>query len=219
MLTLNIHDLAVRCVIGCNPDERHRLQPLSLDLSLRFDARAAALHDDPALTWDYSALAARLRFVLVEGRFHLIEAAAWTALLAVLSPQAPGDPRPPLQEGRLRLTKPGAFPGQAQASALVELSAPSTQALHVEWGTLWKLQGEGSARLSQLRVLPGGLVPLEPQPGRRLVLLPLGPGLRLDGEALPPRRTRRLHGPGALEAEAEALALLLAAPEGEGSFP
>lgn len=212
MYTLNIHDLEVVCVIGCLPEERLRAQPLRLHLSLSLDAEQAAIADDPALTWDYTELAARLRFALVEGRFRLIEAAARSALAAVFTPQTLGDTRPEIQGGRLRLSKPGAFPGQGHASVQLAFAGARAASSPQEWGTRWALEAGGRVRIAQLQLHAGAYLTLAPEPGRRTSLLPLTEGLSLESRALSPLRTLRVQDQVALQARSEATFLLLDAP-------
>ena len=78
--TIHVTDLRVDCLIGCLARERLHAQTLRVDLSLDIDHNAASLSDRLDDTWDYGTMARDLTFVLQQGRFYLLEAAAQVLL-------------------------------------------------------------------------------------------------------------------------------------------
>jgi dihydroneopterin aldolase len=53
---IELRGLRVTTIVGVNPEERDRAQPLELDLDVMTDLRAAGLSDDLHDTIDYGAL-------------------------------------------------------------------------------------------------------------------------------------------------------------------
>jgi FolB domain-containing protein len=73
---ITIHDLAARCIIGMNGDERREKQDVLINISLYADLRQAGISDRIEDTVDYRALKKKV-LTLVEGsNFYLIEALA-----------------------------------------------------------------------------------------------------------------------------------------------
>jgi dihydroneopterin aldolase len=103
---VGLRGLRVECVIGVNPDERTRTQPLLVDVELRTDVREAAATDDVARTVDYTRVADEIRGVLVAGAFWTLEAAAEAVAVRCLA-------RPRVRSVRVRLDKPDALGGAA----------------------------------------------------------------------------------------------------------
>jgi FolB domain-containing protein len=71
--TIHLTNLRVRCIIGVNPEEREREQPLVITCAFRRDFAAAALADDLRHTVNYSDVAREIRDFARAGRFHLLE--------------------------------------------------------------------------------------------------------------------------------------------------
>jgi dihydroneopterin aldolase/D-erythro-7,8-dihydroneopterin triphosphate epimerase len=68
-----IRDLAARCIVGINPDERVNKQDVVINLTLHADLRKAGRTDDIADTVDYKAVKQKV-LALVEGSsFTLVE--------------------------------------------------------------------------------------------------------------------------------------------------
>jgi dihydroneopterin aldolase/D-erythro-7,8-dihydroneopterin triphosphate epimerase len=68
-----IRDLAARCIVGINPDERVNKQDVVINLTLHADLRKAGRTDDIADTVDYKAVKQKV-LALVEGSsFMLVE--------------------------------------------------------------------------------------------------------------------------------------------------
>ena len=108
-----IEDLRIQTVIGIFDWEREITQPVSLDLEMAFDIRAAGASDDIADTLDYKAVSKRLiRFV--EGSdFQLVEALAEACARIVLDEF-------PVDWLRLKLSKPGAVRGSSAVGVIIE---------------------------------------------------------------------------------------------------
>ncbi len=77
-MTLELNGLEIDCVIGERPDERHRLQRLTVDLKLELPDDAART-DSLADTVDYAELGERVRRALVAAECRMIERAAYLA--------------------------------------------------------------------------------------------------------------------------------------------
>ena len=77
-MQLELNGIDVDCVIGERPDERTRLQRLSVDVALEIPD-AAAETDDLADTVDYAALAESIREALIAAKCRMIERAAKVA--------------------------------------------------------------------------------------------------------------------------------------------
>ncbi|MFA4943722.1 MAG: dihydroneopterin aldolase [Lentisphaeria bacterium] len=99
---IHIADLALRCIIGTFPAERQQRQEVILNLELECDLRRAGESDALADTVDYKSLKQRVRELVENSQFQLLEKLAAAVARTVL--QTPGVTRV-----RLRLDKPGAL--------------------------------------------------------------------------------------------------------------
>ena len=111
-MKLELNGIDVDCIIGERPDERTRPQRLRVDVVLTVDDKVAET-DELADTVDYAALTERIRAALVEAKCRMIERAAKVAFDVCLA-----DPR--VLAARVKVTKSGAVPGLASASAVYE---------------------------------------------------------------------------------------------------
>jgi len=109
-MTLKLNGLAVDCVIGELPDERDRLQRLSIDVELEISDHAAET-DVLADTVDYAALSAEIRTVLVTAKCRMIERAAKLAHDVCRK-------KPFVRAAKVTVTKSGAVEGLVSASAI-----------------------------------------------------------------------------------------------------
>jgi len=119
-MTLRLDGLEVECVIGDLPCERERTQRLRVDAELEVSGRAAET-DDLADAADYAALAERVRAALVAAKCRLIERAARIACDACLADVH-------VVAARVSVTKRGAVPGLASATAVCDGVRPGRQA-------------------------------------------------------------------------------------------
>jgi len=97
-----IQDLALRCVIGVYPEERREKQDVVLNLTLFADLERAGETDRLEDTVDYKAVKARVRELVENSRFALIERLA--AEVARTCLEAPG-----VERVLVRIDKPGAL--------------------------------------------------------------------------------------------------------------
>jgi len=74
--TIHLVNLRVECIIGVNPDERVREQPLIVSLSFPASFAAAARNDDLRRTVNYSEVAEAIRAFARAGQYRLLETLA-----------------------------------------------------------------------------------------------------------------------------------------------
>ena len=113
-MKLRLNGMDVDCVIGERPDERTRLQKLRVDVELEVPDRAAetdALGD----TVDYAALAEKVRAALVAAKCKMVERAA-KVVCDVCADE------PLVRAATATVTKSGAVPGLASASAIYTMN-------------------------------------------------------------------------------------------------
>ncbi len=104
---IRLREMQVSCIIGIYPEEAHRAQALTLNLSLFLDTKAAARSGHLALSVDYAELAQDIRFILQRARFGLLETAAEALTQCVLRSQSL------VEAVDIELSKPEALPGLA----------------------------------------------------------------------------------------------------------
>jgi dihydroneopterin aldolase len=112
-MTLKLNGIEVACIIGDRPDERVRLQTLRIDAELEIPSDAAT-SDHLAETIDYAALTDAIRASLVAAKCQMIERAAKISFDVCAAACRPVAGARPL---RVTVTKSGAIPGLASASA------------------------------------------------------------------------------------------------------
>ena len=76
MDTITINKLKVRCIIGCNPDERSQEQDLLITVDMQTDTHKAGMSDNLEDTINYSTVAKAIASIAINGKFKLIEAIA-----------------------------------------------------------------------------------------------------------------------------------------------
>ena len=102
---ITVSSITVDCVVGVRPEERVKLQPVIVALTLFLDTSECGRSDDLNETVDYSALAKRAARVCREAQAYTLEALA--ALLARAALYSPGFER--VQRVLVRLDKPEAM--------------------------------------------------------------------------------------------------------------
>jgi dihydroneopterin aldolase/2-amino-4-hydroxy-6-hydroxymethyldihydropteridine diphosphokinase/dihydropteroate synthase len=102
---ITVSSIIVDCVVGVRPEERIKLQPVIVALTLFLDTSECGRSDDLNETVDYSALAKRAARVCREAQAYTLEALA--SLLARASLYSPGFER--VQRVLVRLDKPEAM--------------------------------------------------------------------------------------------------------------
>ncbi len=110
---LSLRGMRFDCIVGLFDFERNTPQPVDLDVTLHFDTRHAARQGRLAQTVDYSRTLGELRFILVAGRFKLLESAAEAVAAWLLAPPSLDVPRPQVERVDVRLSKLVALSGAA----------------------------------------------------------------------------------------------------------
>jgi dihydroneopterin aldolase len=105
---LIIRDLLVEGILGVNPDERTRVQPILVTLALSADTRPASLTDTLTDTISYSEVARAVRRHIAESADLLVEKLAADIARLVLT-------RFPAHAVRVRVEKPLAMRDAAGA--------------------------------------------------------------------------------------------------------
>lgn len=190
---VRIEKLAVDCVVGLYPHERHASQPLRVDLALYLDTEEAARRESVAHTADYAATASQVVFLLRSGRFRLLETAAHAIAKLVLAPPPPGETSARVEEVTVRLTKPGALKGFATPSLEIHRDTAWCE-LGVEekpWGTVDVVHETRDAGIYRLNVAPGQGIPLHVHRVMRESEMVLTKGLLCQNEAVPPGTVHR----------------------------
>lgn len=110
---LSLRGMRFDCIVGLFDFERNTPQPVELDVTLHFDTRNAARFGKLSSTVDYSRLLGELRFILVAGRFRLLESAAEAVAAWMLAPPSQDVPRPQIERVDVHLSKLVALSGAA----------------------------------------------------------------------------------------------------------
>ena len=76
MDSIIINRLKVKCIIGCNPEERVNEQDLFISVDMHADTRKAGASDNLDDTVNYSAVSKQIAAIAIDGKFKLIEALA-----------------------------------------------------------------------------------------------------------------------------------------------
>lgn len=105
---IQIHDLAVDCIVGIHDWERHHPQRVFLDIEMAYDLRPAAAADDFTRTVDYDRASQLVEGLIVAGRYELIETLA-ERTVALLFAEFP------IAAVRVRVRKPQALNKAAYA--------------------------------------------------------------------------------------------------------
>ncbi len=71
-----IRDLALRCIIGVQPEERRARQDVVLNIAMEADCRRAARTDDLADAVDYKAIKRDIIEMVEASSYHLLETLA-----------------------------------------------------------------------------------------------------------------------------------------------
>jgi dihydroneopterin aldolase len=110
---LSLRGMRFDCIVGLFDYERNTPQPVELDVTLHLDTREAARLGRLVNTVDYSRLLGELRFILVAGRWRLLESAAEAVGSWLLTPPSADVARPQIQAVDVRLSKLVALSGAA----------------------------------------------------------------------------------------------------------
>ena len=111
-----IEDLALRCIVGVNPEERISRRDVVITVTLEVDLLAAGRSDDIADTVDYSRVQSRIMDTVRDSEYRLIEALAHDVARACLR-------EPGVRKAGIRLEKPGALPDARTVAVEIERSS------------------------------------------------------------------------------------------------
>ena len=115
-MILELNRIDVDCIIGDRPDERERMQRLTVDVRLEL-GDAVAASDDLLDTVDYAALTERIRVALAAAKCRMIERAA-----KIVCDLCMEDVK--VCAARVKVTKTGAIAHLGSASATVMADRP-----------------------------------------------------------------------------------------------
>lgn len=101
--------MLLSCVIGIFPNERHRKQPVTIDLCLYLNTRKAAATTNIHDTIDYGAAVKEVTFILEQCEFLLIESAVDAVCRYFLSTYATDHHLPQVDAVVVRISKPSAL--------------------------------------------------------------------------------------------------------------
>jgi FolB domain-containing protein len=110
-----ITDLAVRCIIGVDEEERRERQDVLINLEIGADLSVACRSDRFEDTIDYRAMKKKVVAMAESSRYHLVEALA--EAIADICLGFPG-----VHEAKVRVEKPGAL--RFARSAGIEIIRP-----------------------------------------------------------------------------------------------
>lgn len=154
---IRLEGLVVHCIIGVNPDEREREQPLEISAELGLDLSRAGSSAELADTCDYDRVADELTALLRFRRYRLLEPAAeeLSAMLLAVHPE--------LESVRLRLDKPEALRGRARSAGV------STLRTRADYPRHWEVSRFGTVEVA-LETAEAGLYLLHVDPGKSITL-------------------------------------------------
>jgi dihydroneopterin aldolase len=168
---VQLSGMLLSCVIGIFPNERHRKQPVTVDLCLYLSTRKAAgtasIHD----TIDYAAAVKEVSFILEQCEFQLIESAVETLCRFFLATYATTHNLPQLEAVLVRISKP---------SALTHGIVPSVQILRerdsapLAVGEHRIIDIDSKRRLEVQSILSGASVTIGPDVQIAKAVLPIG---------------------------------------------
>ena len=101
--------MLLSCVIGIFPNERHRKQPVTIDLCLYLNTRKAAATTSIHDTIDYAAAVKEVTFILEQCEFLLIESAVDAVCRYFLATYSADQHLPQVDAVVVRISKPSAL--------------------------------------------------------------------------------------------------------------
>ena len=108
-----LRDLKIPCTIGVWEWERRIKQTVHIDLEMAFDLKTAAASDRIQDTLDYKAVSKRLKELIGNSEFRLVEALAEKVATIILSEF-------PVPWVRVRINKKGAVRDAADVGVVIE---------------------------------------------------------------------------------------------------
>ena len=110
---IHIQDLRVRCIIGINPEERHRKQDVIINVTLHADLRNACETDQIEDTVDYKAVKKEVLEAVESSKYLLIERLAGRVAEISLKSAL-------VQRVDVRVDKPGALRFSDSVGVVIE---------------------------------------------------------------------------------------------------
>jgi 7,8-dihydroneopterin aldolase/epimerase/oxygenase len=160
---IRIDGLELRCIVGLRSYERHREQPLRVDIALGLDLSAAGRSGRIADSADYGRVADAVTALLRFREYRLLEVAAEETAAFLFAAY------PIVKLVKIRLDKPEALAGRARTAA-VEIVRTRGAFGAIEEGTSFGSRTEilrtSEAFLELVRIRPGAAVVLEDKPPR-----------------------------------------------------
>ena len=111
-----LRELRVEAVIGIWEWEQRIRQTVSIDLEMAADARAAATSDSVESTLNYRDVAKRVRNLVADSRFHLVETLAESVARVIVEEFNVG-------WVKVSVAKPGAIRGAREVGIVIERTA------------------------------------------------------------------------------------------------
>ena len=99
---IHIRDLACRCIVGVNPEERTRKQEILINVTLEANLSQSCESDRIEHTVDYKELKQRILLAVEESQFYLIERLAESVAAVCLA-------TPQVEAATVSIDKPGAL--------------------------------------------------------------------------------------------------------------
>lgn len=185
MDTIELEGLVLECVLGVFPRERERDQPVRVDLKMSLDLSTAGRSASISDTIDYDRTADEITALLRFRRYRLLENAAHEVAAMLFGVH------PTLQQLELRLAKPQALAGRAEAAAVVvrrQRSEFESRREPARFGEVDVLLETREAGLYLLHVAAGQQIPPHHHRVMRELEWLVRGTLHQDGEPVPPSR-------------------------------
>ncbi len=106
---VQLKGMLLSCVIGIFPNERHKKQPVTIDLCLYLNTRPAAASTHIYDTVDYSAVVKEISFILEQCEFLLIETAVEAVCKYFLAIYCRENNLPQVDAVCVKISKPSAL--------------------------------------------------------------------------------------------------------------
>lgn len=149
---IRIDGLKLRCIVGLYSYERHREQPVQMDIALGLDLSTAGRSGRIEDTSDYSRVAEAITALLRFREYQLLEVAVEETAAFLFAAH------PEIQRLQLRLDKPGALAGRARSAAVEiarEREAFGTHKEPTAWGERVELLRTREAVIEKICLHPG----------------------------------------------------------------
>lgn len=177
--------MLLSCVIGIFPNERHRKQPVTIDLCLYLNTRKAAASTSIHDTIDYGAAVKEVTFILEQCEFLLIESAVDTVCRYFLATYRSEHHLPQVDAVVVRISKPSALTHGIVPSIQIQRRREEV-VLVSESGQDQVIHESSFAKLRLKKLSPGDSFALAATTSRRSAAMAVG-RLHLNGEALKSR--------------------------------